>query len=72
MPFDPSDPNRPPLLRPQLKRRDVLRGGASNKIARICYATLRDGEHYRDLGANPERTPQPERKLNRESFAMPG
>lgn len=44
----------------------------ANKIARICYATLRDGEHYRDLGANPERTPQPERKLNRESFAMPG
>jgi spermidine/putrescine transport system substrate-binding protein len=28
MPFDPSDPVRPPLARPQLKRRDVLRGGA--------------------------------------------
>ena len=38
----------------------------------ICYATLRDGEHYRDLGANPNARRDPERKLNRESFAMPG
>jgi transposase len=43
----------------------------ANKIARICYATLRDGEAYRDLAANTERTPRPEKKLNRESFAMP-
>lgn len=44
----------------------------ANKIARICYATLRDGEVYRDLAANAERTPRPEQKLNRERFAMPG
>jgi len=28
MPFDPTNDSRPPLLRPQLHRRDVLRGGA--------------------------------------------
>lgn len=28
MPFDPNETSRPPLLRPQLRRRDVLRGGA--------------------------------------------
>jgi spermidine/putrescine transport system substrate-binding protein len=28
MPFEPNDNSRPPLLRPQLHRRDVLRGGA--------------------------------------------
>ena len=43
----------------------------ANKIARICYATLRDGEAYRDLAANTERAPRPEKKLSRESFAMP-
>ena len=43
----------------------------ANKIARICYATLRDGDAYRDLAANTERTPRAEKKLKRESFAMP-
>ncbi|MFL6069714.1 MAG: PotD/PotF family extracellular solute-binding protein, partial [Actinomycetes bacterium] len=28
MPFDPNDTDRPPASRPQLRRRDVLRGGA--------------------------------------------
>jgi hypothetical protein len=28
MPFEPTNDSRPPLLRPQLHRRDVLRGGA--------------------------------------------
>jgi hypothetical protein len=28
MPFEPSETERAPLFRPQLKRRDVLRGGA--------------------------------------------
>ncbi len=42
----------------------------ANKIARICYATLRDGEAYRDLSA-ADRRQRPEKKLNRESFAMP-
>lgn len=42
----------------------------ANKIARICYATLRDGESYRDLSADDHRQ-RPEKKLDRESFAMP-
>ena len=37
----------------------------AKKIARICYATLRDGEAYRDLAANTERTPRAEKKLRR-------
>ena len=39
----------------------------ANKIARICFATLRDGEHYRDGTAQ-----RLERKISRESFMMPG
>ena len=39
----------------------------ANKIARICYATLRDGERYRDGTAQ-----RLERKMLRESFTMPG
>ena len=39
----------------------------ANKIARICYATLRDGERYRDGSAQ-----RLERKMLRESFTMPG
>ncbi|TAG23809.1 MAG: hypothetical protein EAZ37_17585 [Burkholderiales bacterium] len=42
----------------------------ANKIARICYATLRDGEPYRDLSTSSTRQ-QPEKKLDRESFEMP-
>jgi hypothetical protein len=42
----------------------------ANKIARICYATLRDAESYRDLSASSTRQ-RPEKKLDRESFTMP-
>jgi transposase len=42
----------------------------ANKIARICFATLRDGEAYRDLSAAGTRQ-RPEKKLDRESFTMP-
>jgi transposase len=42
----------------------------ANKIARICYATLLDGELYRDLSASSTRQ-RPEKKLDRESFTIP-
>jgi len=42
----------------------------ANKFARICYATLRDGESYRDLSASNTRQ-RSDRKLARESFTMP-
>ena len=38
----------------------------ANKIARICYATLRDGERYSDT-----RSQRLERKTQRKSFTMP-
>jgi transposase len=41
----------------------------ANKIARICYATLRDGETYRDRSASDIRQ-RPEKKLSRERFTM--
>ena len=39
----------------------------ANKIARICYATLRDGERYHDDA--PQRL---EKKAARESSTLPG
>jgi len=42
--------------------------GTTNYVG--SFATLRDGEAYRELSAASNR-PRPERKLNRESFEMP-
>jgi transposase len=36
----------------------------ANKLARICYATLRDKEKFDEAA-------QIQRKVNRDSFAMP-
>ena len=41
----------------------------AKKLTRICYATLRDGESYRDLSAY-NAGQRPEQKLPRESFEM--
>jgi transposase len=42
----------------------------ANKINRICYATLRDGETYCDPSASDTRQ-RLEKKLSRERFSMP-
>jgi hypothetical protein len=37
----------------------------ANKLARICYATLRDGQRY------GQPAPRPNKKLERTAFALP-